>query len=52
MQEMQIELFEFRTDKDVEKPSMEIPASTDGEMIDSQIAVIFVLLEYRKCFTE
>jgi len=49
---LQIALFEFQTDKDIDKPSMKIPAGTDGEAIESPIAVMFALPEYRKCFKE
>lgn len=49
---LQIALFEFQTDKDIDKPSMKIPAGTDGEAIKSPIAVMFALPEYRKCFKE
>ena len=49
---MQIALFEFQTDKDIDKASMKIPAGTDGEAIESPIAVMFAFPEYRKCFKE
>jgi hypothetical protein len=49
---LQMALFEFQTDKDIDKPSMRIPASTDGETLESPIAVIFTLPEYRRYFKE
>lgn len=45
---LQIALFEFKTDKDIDKASMKIPAGT----IESPIAVMFALPQYRKCFKE
>ena len=47
---LQIALFEFQTDKDIDKPSMKIPSGMDGEAIESPIAIMFALPEYRKCF--
>ena len=41
---LQIALFEFQTDKDIDKPSMKIPAGTDGEAIESPIAVMFFII--------
>lgn len=49
---LKIALFEFQTDNDIEKPSMKIPVGTDGDAIESPIAVMFALPEYRKCFKE
>jgi len=49
---LQIALFEFQTNKDIDKPSMKIPTGTDGESIESSIAVMFALPEYRRCFKE
>lgn len=47
---LQIVIFEFKTDKVIDKPSMKIPAGTDGEAFESPIAVLFALPEYRRCF--
>lgn len=49
---LQIALFEFQTNKDIDMPSMKIPAGTNGEAIESLIAVMFALSEYRKCIKE
>jgi transcriptional regulator with XRE-family HTH domain len=49
---LQIALFEFQTDKDIDKPILNIPAGINGEAIESPIAVMFALPEYRRCFKE
>lgn len=49
---LQIALFEFQTDKDIDKPSMKIPSGTDVEAIESPLAVMFALPEYRRYFKE
>lgn len=49
---LQVALFEFHTDKDIDKPIMNIPVDIGGEAIESPIAVMFALMEYRRCFKE
>ncbi len=49
---LQVALFEFQTDKSIDKPVLNIPVGTGGEAIEPPIAIMFALTEYRKCFKE
>lgn len=49
---MQVALFEFQTDKNIDKPELKLPATPEGDSIDSPVAIMFALSEYRKCFAE
>jgi len=49
---LQITLFEFQMDKDIDKPVLNILVGISGEAIETPIAVMFALPEYRRCFKE